>query len=321
MQSGYNLTFTKLSRAIAVLLITGYFTQLLVPSTRQYLALVAGRSLPCVWNIFSAGLLETSLIELGFGVAGILLVAKVVEPVWGSKEFLKFIAVVNVSTGLATLIVVYCIYALDQYSDNAGAILYKEIAGFHGVLAGCLVAIKQIMPDSEVTLLVVLKFRAKHLPALFLLSAAGASVMLKQVINTVPFVVFGTYVAWLYLRFFQIKPETSLKGDPSNEFRFATFFPEFLQPAVDKVAGACARLGPGAAGAAGPGYVLGATPLPGSDNADATRRRERGARALEERLGGRKAAPPPGPAVMPPSQDVTDIEAGQKDTEAIDTGS
>lgn len=38
---------------------------------------------------------------------------------------------------------------------------YTEVCGFHGMLAGCLVALKQIQPDSGVTLFVYIKFRAK----------------------------------------------------------------------------------------------------------------------------------------------------------------
>jgi hypothetical protein len=38
---------------------------------------------------------------------------------------------------------------------------YKEFAGFEGVIAGCLVAVKQILPENEVVLLGVIRFRAK----------------------------------------------------------------------------------------------------------------------------------------------------------------
>lgn len=38
---------------------------------------------------------------------------------------------------------------------------YTEISGFQGILAGLLVALKQIIPDTEVTLLQVFKLRAK----------------------------------------------------------------------------------------------------------------------------------------------------------------
>jgi len=43
---------------------------------------------------------------------------------------------------------------------------YMEVSGFHGVIAGCLVAVKQLIPDTEVTLLRVIRFHAKvGLPA------------------------------------------------------------------------------------------------------------------------------------------------------------
>ncbi len=38
---------------------------------------------------------------------------------------------------------------------------YAEVSGFQGILAGLLVALKQTIPDSDVTLLRVIKFRAK----------------------------------------------------------------------------------------------------------------------------------------------------------------
>jgi hypothetical protein len=38
---------------------------------------------------------------------------------------------------------------------------YSEISGFHGVLAGMLVAIKQLTPETEITVLQIVKLRAK----------------------------------------------------------------------------------------------------------------------------------------------------------------
>ena len=65
------------------------------------------------------------------------------------------------------------------------------------------------------------------------------------------------------------------RGDPSNEFRFATFFPEALHPAVDRTLAVferCLPIGRDVETAEA-GYLPGTAPLPGSDNADATRRR------------------------------------------------
>jgi hypothetical protein len=67
------------------------------------------------------------------------------------------------------------------------------------------------------------------------------------------------------------------RGDPSDEFKFSTFFPEVVQPPIDRVAGALAVLlrlqrKPEQAEPA-KGFVLGGAALPGSDTAEASRRR------------------------------------------------
>jgi hypothetical protein len=38
---------------------------------------------------------------------------------------------------------------------------YSEISGFHGIIAGMLVAIKQLTPETEITVLQIVKLRAK----------------------------------------------------------------------------------------------------------------------------------------------------------------
>ena len=54
---------------------------------------------------------------------------------------------------------IFCETLLDN--DVSVWVRYREIAGFEGVLAGCLVALKQIMPDNEVVVLKVIRFRVK----------------------------------------------------------------------------------------------------------------------------------------------------------------
>ena len=97
---------TRLSRVVAATLLSGYVTQLIFPSCRQvtprptplervsaprslakllladtrqiqltgdvpaqYLALVAGRTIPCVWNVFTAGLLQTHIFTVRIQLA------------------------------------------------------------------------------------------------------------------------------------------------------------------------------------------------------------------------------------------------------------
>lgn len=69
------------------------------------------------------------------------------------------------------------------------------------------------------------------------------------------------------------------RGDPSDEFRFATFFPEALHPVVDAVASVCSkifRLGlqqSSAQATTSSRPVANGAPLPGSDATEAARRR------------------------------------------------
>lgn len=119
------------------------------------------------------------------------------------------------------------------------------------------------------------------------------------------------------------------RGDLSEEFRLASFFPQPLQPPVDRIAGAATRLtGLGAAGAAsqqqqaGSYYGLGGAALPGSNAGDAARRRERGVKALEERLGLKKAGSAAGTegvplATAPPGSNGSTAAAGAASGAAV----
>ena len=103
-----------------------------------------------------------------------------------------------------------------------------------------LVAFKQLVPEHTVTISKgLIRIRVKHFPALFLAA------------NTTSGIVFGTDTAlvlawlgfltsWIYLRFYKRQPELSspatggneLRGDASETFAFASFWPDAVQPAV-----------------------------------------------------------------------------------------
>lgn len=70
-------------------------------------------------------------------------------------------------------------------------------------------------------------------PSVFVGLSLLSSFFSSEPIQHVPFVVFGTYGSWMYLRYFQKKPESGFKGDLSAEFAFATFFPGPLQYVLD----------------------------------------------------------------------------------------
>lgn len=309
---------TLVGRVIAGVLVTGYIAQF-IPGFRWTFALVAGRTIPKFWNIFTSGLLETRLVTMTFNVMAVLILSKHIEPVYGSKPYLKFLAIVLSCSGLCAFISVYLAYALDR--NESSKLLFTEICGFHGVTAGMLVAVKQILPDSEVSIFKVPKLRVKHLASLYIVTACVISLVSKRIIATMPFVFGGTYSAWFYLRFLQpSSSDASQKGDNSPDFSFASFYPRPVQPFIDKMAGLAGRLvrlshpAPLSVTSTGPNAA------PAAQSAEANRRRERGQRALEERLGKSANSTDPNKPTGQMTDLVRDIETGHRDGSTPITG-
>ncbi|XP_075502795.1 rhomboid-like protein 19 isoform X1 [Primulina tabacum] len=217
---------------------------------------------------------------------GLLFLGKLLEPIWGSREFLKFIFAVNFLTSVCVFITAISLY----YITREESYLYVPISGFQGVLSGLLVGIKQITPDQELSWL---KLKAKWLPSLALLVAVVVSFFNVESASSLPTLIFGTYIGWIYLRYWQHNTEMKRRGDSSDDFAFSTFFPDFLRPVINPVAAIFERMLCGRRSETSEEsrvYTLGGSSFPGSDPIEASRRRQRGARALEERLGSERLA-------------------------------
>lgn len=86
--------------------------------------------------------------------------------------------------------------------------------------------------------------RVKHFPAIFLLANTISGLLLGT--ETAMFLAwFGFFTAWIYLRFYRVSPSISsaatgdgsvIRGDASDTFSFAHFFPEPLQTPVASIA-------------------------------------------------------------------------------------
>ncbi|OVA18099.1 Protein kinase domain [Macleaya cordata] len=278
----YSSGFTRLCKGLAVVLVSGHVVLHIFPSFINYLALIPARTIPFAWNLITAGYIEQHIIGVILSTLGLLFIGRLLEPIWGSREFLKFIFVVNFLTSVCVFVTAIALYYITTQENY----LYTPLSGFHGVLSGFLVGIKQIFPDQELSIFPALKIKAKWMPSLLLFPSIAVSFFVAESASYLPTIIFGTYMSWIYLRYLQKKPETSLRGDPSDEFAFSTFFPELLRPVINPIASIFGQLlcGRSEVSSEAKGYALGSAPLPGSDPVEASRRRERGARALEERL-------------------------------------
>ncbi|KAG2564612.1 hypothetical protein PVAP13_7NG088258 [Panicum virgatum] len=255
--------FTRTCKGLVVLLIGGYVLLQLLPSSLNYLAIIPSKTIPYVWTVFTAGYIEQVLPGAIGSSLGLLFCGKDIEPVWGRKEFLKFIILVNSICG----ILAFCFAIGLYYVTGKESFLVTPLSGFHGCLAGFLVALKQLLPNLELPMCFFWKIKAKWMPFFVVCFSSIMAFIVPDSINFLPTLVSGMYVSWLYLRYFQRNPLTGLRGDPSDDFSFPSLFPAAMRPVTDPVANLfdrmlCARSRPSEVA------------LPVSDPTKASRRRK-----------------------------------------------
>lgn len=158
-------------------------------------------------------------------MGGMLFFGRYLEPLWGKPELLRFVLVVNAAAGAATFLAVTLLYL----ATKAEALLVTPFCSFSGAIVGFAVALKQLIPETELRVAGVVPLRAKFFPLLIVATTlALAAVGLPP--YTVPHTVFGLLAAWTYLRLLQRRGD--LVGDAAESFAFVTLFPEPVQPVL-----------------------------------------------------------------------------------------
>jgi len=121
---------------------------------------------------------------------------------------------------------------------------WATIQGSVALQGAFLVAFKQLVPEHTVTVLRgVVQIRVKHFPAIFL----AANTLSGIVLGTDTALVLGWLgfiTSWTYLRFYKKQPDLSsastggnqIRGDASETFAFACFWPDVVQPPITAVA-------------------------------------------------------------------------------------
>ncbi|KAJ3586449.1 hypothetical protein NHX12_012847 [Muraenolepis orangiensis] len=238
-----------------------------------------------VWTLATHGVVEEHIWGVAISVGTVMACGRMLEPLWGALELLIFFAVVNVSTGVLAGLSYLLTYVATFDLDFLFAVRVHGAAGF---LGGVLVALKQTVGDT--TVLRVPQVRLKAAPALvfLLLAMLRLSGVMEDAAPLASYS-YGALSGWIYLRFYQ--RHSRGRGDMSDHFAFASFFPEVLQPAVGLLAGlvhamlvkvkVCRKMVKR--------YDVGAPSsitisLPGTDPQDAERRRQLALKALNERL-------------------------------------
>ncbi|RWQ96707.1 rhomboid family protein [Paecilomyces variotii] len=227
-----------------------------------YLTLIPARFIFYPWTLLTATFVEQNIFTVILNAATLFYGGKYLERAWGSREFGKFIVIVALVSNAVTVLLYliwdsfdgdhlrgYDFFSHDECTTDCSpadtlGLSRTPICGGVALQGAFLVAFKQLVPEHTVTILRgVIKVRVKHFPSLFLL------------LNTISGVAFGTDTAavlawvglltsWTYLRFYKRQPDLSgtstsglgIKGDASETFAFAGFFPDAVQPAISLVA-------------------------------------------------------------------------------------
>ncbi|KXJ72928.1 hypothetical protein RP20_CCG016958 [Aedes albopictus] len=269
---GYALSFSD--RAVDILSVTpGY----LMPPTFW------------IWTIFTFCFIELHFWEVLVDLITVGLCGKLIEPSWGQMEMLQYFAITNI--GVAILTSFYYLF-YSMITKDAEFLFDVHIHGLAGMNAAVSVAVTQIMPDHLIARTPLGKFSNRNVP----LTVVIVSILMWAIgllDGTYPAMfASGLYVSWVYLRFYQ-RHSNGTRGDSAENFRFASFFPNVLQPFVNLIANpvylACLRIG----------MVKRLTPqqssssslqsvsvqsLVGVDPHDMERRRQIALKALSERL-------------------------------------
>ncbi|KAI8970317.1 eukaryotic integral membrane protein-domain-containing protein [Mycotypha africana] len=251
-----------------------------------FIGLIPGFAFYAPWTLLTAFLYEDNLLSLLFSLVVILFCGKYLERVWGSKELLKFIVVVGLTTNVITWVAILLTYYL---SANDAYLYQLQINGMAGVFSGFLVAFKHLIPEYRIAIMGgKISIRVKNLLGVATLVSILSLVLFKAMVfyNLVN---LGWLVAWVYIRFF--KYQDGLQGDRSEAFAIQTFFPEFLHPIVLLISNTVygilvkfrlCRPGPRSYHDVELGNLL--NPIPGSARAEAERRRALALKALDMRL-------------------------------------
>ncbi|TPX56354.1 hypothetical protein PhCBS80983_g04590 [Powellomyces hirtus] len=273
----------------------------------EYIALIPATSVYYLWTFVTAGLWESNPISLLINGTGLLFAGKYFENQWGLRSFVKYVAIVNVGAYLGVFLATVLEYAA---TFDLAWLFDSEASGLAALLAGFLVSFKQAVPEHSIKVFNVVSVRAKHLPSVYLL--LNFILFVCRIIHVHFFIVlFGTLVSWLYTRFY--KRQDGLKGDRSETFSFASFWPDIFHPIVKPWSNAVFKLAvsmklcPPLSNTPLPTTRYDAPPQhggqppaqPGPIDADAERRRALALKALDMRLSEPAATPTPAPSTAP----------------------
>lgn len=195
----------------------------LFPDLGDVFLLVPGYTVLKPWQVATAGFVEDTGASLLLSVMALLCGARLLQPVWGEHEYIRFLVITNVLQGCMTWVGMISLYILFREEH----FLFARLGGLSGAVAGLAVALRQRAPgtggvlqpllplavapggvvsgqpeQSEPQSATTLNSLLPHAPVIWLVFAA----VILAVTHSGPpdellFSVNGMFTAWFYLRY------------------------------------------------------------------------------------------------------------------------
>lgn len=205
------------------------------------------------WVLVTAGFVEDSFLLLGPTVLAVFYLGSYLEGKWGLQEFLRFFIVVLVGSNVT----LYLFYSFKTAILGAGTSVPPVVISSMAIVMALLVAVKQRISGHYVIFLKgSLRIKVTYFPFILLVSVGVLFLISESYRVTWLLCVVGFIFSWIYLRYFKASsnerqsyllpftlrrpgvspaplatgPALSFdnnfsKGDRSDQFALATFFP------------------------------------------------------------------------------------------------
>lgn len=123
---------------LAALILGLYLLLAAFPTLIYGVALVPANTMAThlfIWNVVTAGFANDSIVGVVAGIAVTLLVGKILENLWGTRELLRFTLIVDAAMGAAT-----CLTMVVLYASSGGhmAFLFDYSCGHCGMIGAYL---------------------------------------------------------------------------------------------------------------------------------------------------------------------------------------
>lgn len=158
-------------------------------------------------NIFTFSLVSRTFLTHSFveihvwhtiiDVIVVFLYSKMIEPLWGTKELIKFYFLITIPNALSVACIYFIFYGL---TFNEEYLFERPIYGLAAFIGAYSVVIKQLMPDTILIATPFVKLKQDQLPLIFI-----CLTFLLWLLNGIPIhfllmLTFGIIFSWMYLR-------------------------------------------------------------------------------------------------------------------------